>query len=79
MLEETEGDLWLRFIHPDDRERTIARWQESLRTGEPYSIEYRFRGADGEYRWFLGQALPQRDDSGTITGWFGTLTDISDR
>ncbi len=35
-LEETEGDRWLRFIHPDDRERTVARWQHSLRTGEPY-------------------------------------------
>jgi PAS domain S-box-containing protein len=78
-LEETEGDRWLRFIHPDDRERTVARWQHSLKTGEPYSIEYRFRGADGEYRWFLGQAMPEHDEAGRITGWFGTLTDISDR
>jgi PAS domain S-box-containing protein len=78
-LEETEGDRWLRFIHPDDRERTVARWQHSLRTGEPYSIEYRFRGADGEYRWFLGQAMPRHDEAGRITGWFGTLTDISER
>ncbi|MFP5245658.1 MAG: PAS domain S-box protein, partial [Thermoanaerobaculia bacterium] len=77
--EETKGDRWLRFIHPDDRERTIARWEHSLRTGEPYSIEYRFRDVTGVYHWFLGQALPQRDDSGKITGWFGTLTDISER
>lgn len=78
-LEETEGDRWLRFIHPDDRERTVARWQHSLRTGEPYSIEYRFRGVDGEYHWFLGQAMPEHDEAGRITGWFGTLTDISER
>ncbi len=76
-LEETKGDRWLRFVHPDDLERTAARWEQSLETGEPYSIEYRFRRADGEYRWFLGQALPQRDDWGAIVGWFGTLTDIS--
>lgn len=77
--EETKGEGWLRFVHPDDRERTVARWQHSLRTGEPYSIEYRFRRADGEYRWFLGQAMPQHDEMGAITGWFGTLTDISER
>jgi len=77
--EETVGERWLNFIHPDDRERTIARWQHSLQTGEPYSIEYRFRGADGIYHWFLGQAMPQHDDAGRITGWFGTLTDISER
>ncbi|MBV9772845.1 MAG: PAS domain-containing protein, partial [Gemmatimonadetes bacterium] len=78
-LGETEGDGWLRFIHPDDRERTIACWRRSLDTGEPYSIEYRFRGIDGEYRWFWGQAMPQRSEDGAIVGWFGTLTDISDR
>jgi PAS domain S-box-containing protein len=78
-LEETKGEGWLRFVHPDDLERTVARWQHSLRTGEPYSIEYRFRRADGEYRWFLGQAMPQHDETGAITGWFGTLTDISER
>jgi PAS domain S-box-containing protein len=78
-LAETEGERWLRFLHPDDRERTLARWRHSLRTGEPYSIEYRFRGADGEYRWFLGQAMPLRDEAGKIVEWFGTLTDISER
>jgi PAS domain S-box-containing protein len=78
-LAETEGDRWMRFLHPDDRERTISRWQHSLETGEPYSIEYRFRNVDGEYCWFWGQAMPQRDDAGAIVGWFGTLTDISER
>jgi PAS domain S-box-containing protein len=78
-LEETEGELWLQFLHPDDRERTMERWKHSLRTGEPYSIEYRFRREDGEYCWFLGQATPLRDESGRILEWFGTLTDISER
>lgn len=78
-LEDTKGDGWLRLLHPDDQERTVARWHRSLRTGEPYSIEYRFRRADGEYCWFLGQAMPLRDETGRIVEWFGTLTDISDR
>lgn len=77
-FEDTEGEGWVLYLHPDDRERTMRRWEESLRTGEPYSIEYRFRGADGEYRWFMGQAMPLRDEAGKIVEWFGTLTDISD-
>jgi PAS domain S-box-containing protein len=77
--EQTQGELWLDFLHPDDREHTLAAWHRSLRTGEPYSVEYRFRGADGVYRWFLGQASPRRDETGAITEWFGTLTDISER
>lgn len=77
--EESHGDAWMKFIHPDDRERMLARWQHSLDTGEPYEIEYRFRGASGEYHWFLGKALPLRDERGEIVEWFGTATDISER
>lgn len=76
---ETRGDGWLAYIHPDDRERTLARWEHSLRTGERYSIEYRFRDTAGDYCWFWGQAVPQRNEAGEIVQWFGTLTDISDR
>ncbi|MGN6185304.1 MAG: PAS domain S-box protein [Thermoanaerobaculia bacterium] len=77
--EESHGDAWVELMHPDDRERTAARWKHSLETGEPYEIEYRFRGADGEYRWFLGKANPLRDERGEIVDWFGTATDISER
>jgi PAS domain S-box-containing protein len=78
-LERTDsiGEGWLaNALHPADRERTMEIWTHSLRTGEHYDIEYRFRGADGEYRWFLGRALPQRDGTGRIVRWFGTCTDI---
>lgn len=78
-LEETKGNGWFEFLHPDDRQRTMERWQHSLRTGEPYSIEYRFRDVHGEYHWFLGQAMPLRNAAGDIVRWFGTLTDISQR
>ena len=76
--EECIGHGWNAPLHPDDRRRSIDRWDLALRTGEPYEIEYRFRSRDGEYRWFLGRALPVRDDAGRIVKWFGTCTDIED-
>jgi PAS domain S-box-containing protein len=45
--EQTRGNGWIQAVHPDDRESTWARWQLSLRTGEPPEVEYRLRGADG--------------------------------
>ncbi|HEX6589715.1 MAG TPA: PAS domain S-box protein [Longimicrobiales bacterium] len=78
-LESSQGEGWAEKLHPDDRERTSARWQHSLRTGEPYSIEYRFLGANGEYRWFWGQAEAQRNEAGEIVAWWGTLTDVTER
>ena len=37
------------------------RWNDSLRTGDPFEMEYPLRGADGSFRWFLTRAIPLRD------------------
>lgn len=73
------GDRWSEMFHPDDQERAEDLWRHSLDTGEQYQIEYRLRHVDGTYRWVLGRALPIRDDTGAITRWFGTCTDIHEQ
>jgi two-component system cell cycle sensor histidine kinase/response regulator CckA len=78
-LEQTQGWGWGAVIHPDDLQRCIDRWQHSFTTGEEYEIEYRFKRADGIYRWFLGRALPRRDAARKIVQWVGTATDIDDQ
>jgi PAS domain S-box-containing protein len=75
----TRGGGWNDPLHPDDQQRAWDRWKRSLESGEDYEIEYRFRRADGEYRWFLGRALPMRDETSRIVRWFGTCTDIDDQ
>ncbi|AMJ65344.1 PAS domain-containing protein [Hymenobacter sp. PAMC 26628] len=72
-------DMWNNLLHPDDRARARDVWGHSLATGDNYGIEYRFRAADGSYRWFLGQARPWHDAQGALTTWFGTCTDIHDQ
>ena len=47
-----------------------------VRTGTPYEVEYRLRSARGEYQWFVGRALPERDERGRIVRWLGTCTDV---
>jgi PAS domain S-box-containing protein len=72
----TDGEGWNEMFHPDDQERAWKVWRHSLATGELYQIEYRLRHFDGTYRWVLGRAQPIRDETGRITRWFGTCTDI---
>ncbi|WAC09409.1 PAS domain-containing protein [Dyadobacter pollutisoli] len=69
---------WLQFIHPDDLHENIRRWLHAIRDGVDFVIEHRFRRADGEYRWQLSRAIPQRNPDGTIQMWVGTSTDIHD-
>jgi len=70
---------WKDYLHPDDFAPTLDLWNHSLATGDAFNVEYRFRGHDGSYRWFIGRALPLRGESGAITRWFGTCTDIEDQ
>lgn len=75
----TTKDAWLETVHPDDAPRIRATRAKSKEAGEPTEIEYRVRGAGGEYRWFLGRSMWIRDDRGALLCRFGTATDIDDR
>ena len=79
--EGTEGWGWKdRAVHhPDDLAKTIKRWNDSLKTGKDYEIEYRLLRHDGEYRWHLGRAVAVRDQAGNISYWIGTNTDIHEQ
>ncbi|HVK18576.1 MAG TPA: PAS domain-containing protein [Fimbriiglobus sp.] len=76
--EESLGRGWSLPLHPDDRPRAEDQWRQATDTGEPYETEYRIRGRDVDYRWFLSRALPVRDESGAIVRWYGTCTDIDE-
>jgi PAS domain S-box-containing protein len=73
-----EAANWADVVHPDDQEEALERWQAAIKSGNAYEIEYRLRGKDGEYRWYLTRALPIRDRSEAISRWLGTSTDIDE-
>jgi PAS domain S-box-containing protein len=77
--EEAQGQGWRAMLHPDDRERVLTAWAESVAKGTPYEQEERHRRADGQYRWFLSRGVPLKDAEGHITRWYGTNTDIEER
>ncbi len=77
---ETDGEGWQNCFYREDAEKANVVWQHCLRTGEPYTVEYRLRNAKtGEYRWHLGKALPLRDADSNIIRWYGSCTDIHDQ
>lgn len=76
---EFEENGWLQIVHPDDREENIKAWMKAVRTGNDFLLEHRFRRHDGEYRWQLSRAIPQKDKDRNIQMWVGTSTDIQDQ
>jgi len=79
LWEEALDFAWHQFLHPDDRQTVVANFERAIQENRPFQGEYRFLHRDGTVRWVLGQAVAERDASGQVTGYVGTLTDISDR
>lgn len=76
--EDVDPEIWKALVHPEDQHRVFATWQQCLITGNPYDIDYRFRRADGEYRWLRVMARAHIDHCGRVERWYGTSTDIHD-
>ena len=71
---------WLfQVIHPDEVEKLWAEFENAGRTGKPAEMEARMRGVAGQYRWFLHQIFPLKDEAGKITRWVGARIDIDDQ
>ena len=69
---------WREFVHPDDLDEKVNRWNHAFKTGTPFEFEHRFRRADGAYRWHLSRAQPMRRSDGRISMWVGSNTDVDD-
>jgi two-component system CheB/CheR fusion protein len=78
-LEEACGDGWTAAIHPEDRERAVTNFRRSIASADAVRQEQRIRSRDGEYRWFLVQAVPLRDENGAVARWVGACTDIHEQ
>src|SRR5262249_42734419 len=75
-FEEAIGWGWMDAIHPDDREASARRYREAVENGVMLRQEHRIRRFDGEYRWFVVNAFPLKDESGRIIKMYGAATDI---
>ena len=74
--EQVMGFGWIDVAHPDDRESLMRGWQEALNAQVIFQAEFRLRVATGEYRWYRTRIVPDRDETGAITGWVGATIDL---
>jgi len=70
---------WQGAVHPADIKRHMESFRAASAARTLFEDEVRFRGSDGEYRWFLVQGMPLLDDRANILRWYGIVTDVEDR
>jgi two-component system phosphate regulon sensor histidine kinase PhoR len=79
-FEESRKSGWEKVVHPDDFQITKDKYLASLRSGDVFELENRYRrNSDGAYRWHLNRAVPLHNEEGEIVFWVGTATDIEDQ
>jgi PAS domain S-box-containing protein len=71
------GWNWMSVVHPEDAERSEAKWREGLASGHVFQFEARLNRRDGSFRWHLCRAVPELAGA-RIVAWLGTYTDFDD-
>jgi PAS domain S-box-containing protein len=74
---ESLGDGWAKVVHPDDRARVFEEWQTAA--GQGTAWEYRLLKAQGETRWIRAEGGSIYSAQGALTGYVGTVEDVTER
>jgi PAS domain S-box-containing protein len=75
--EQALGEGWKSALHPADRERVAAGWADAVRSQQSSAAEFRFVRPDGAITWLVGQSRQHFHADGTLAGYVGTITDVT--
>jgi PAS domain S-box-containing protein len=78
-LEHELGNGWAQGVHPEDFDRCLQIYLSSFHARKPFSMEYRLRRADGEFRWVFDSGVPRYTPDGQFAGYIGSCIDITER
>jgi formate hydrogenlyase transcriptional activator len=78
-LKEELGNGWASGVHPDDLNRCLEEYSAEFDARSEFTMEYRLRRHDGEYRVIVDHGVPRFGSNGGFLGYIGTCLDITDQ
>jgi PAS domain S-box-containing protein len=77
-LESQIGDGWTDGVHAADLPHCLDTYISAFGRREPFTVEYRLRRHDGQYRIVLDNATPRFDPDGSFAGYIGACFDVTE-
>jgi len=77
-LEEESGDGWSQGVFAGDLDRCVQTYQSAFGRREKFTMDYRLKRSDGQYRWILDSGVPLYSYDGAFMGYIGSCVDITD-
>ena len=68
---------WRNILHPDDAERVVRESIAGEASRKPFTLEARYRRADGAWRWIRSESQPRWGPAGELVGFIGVAHDIT--
>ena len=78
-MEQELGNGWADNVHLDDFDACLATYTTAFDARQSFSMDYRLKRHDGEYRWVLDSGIPLYGPDGVFTGYIGSCIDITER
>ena len=78
-MECEQGNGWAENVHPDDFDACLRTYVAAFDARQVFSMEYRLRRHDGEYRWLVDDGIPMYRAGGEFSGYIGFCTDVTER
>ncbi|MFZ0854483.1 MAG: HWE histidine kinase domain-containing protein, partial [Hyphomicrobiaceae bacterium] len=78
-MEQELGNGWSENVRADDFDRCLKTYVDAFDARQSFSMEYRMRRHDGEYRWVLDNGIPLWEPVGKFAGYIGSCIDITER
>jgi PAS domain S-box-containing protein len=78
-MEQELGTGWTEGVHPEDLKRLFDVYLPAFEARRPFSMEYRLKRANGEYRWIMESGVARYTPQGAFSGYIGSCIDITER
>lgn len=72
-----DGGLWVRRLHPDDRDRVVGEFARAAAAGRAVTSEYRLLARDEAVVWVRDSGQPVRNATGEALLFQGVIVDIT--